>query len=157
MCFWQPYNEQVCWCYSPNRICSSPYYVLVILAILHTFSLYLVMIIIHLCYTTTHWRIRWWLVFVALEYFLIKVFPCLFLIDIMLMQSALLHLKIDNQQDLLYSPRNSAQCYVAAWMRGEFGGEWIHIYVWLSSFARYLKLLQHCWWAIPQDKIKGFF
>ena len=55
-----------------------------------------------------------------LQYFLIKVFPCLFLIDIMLMQSALLHLKIDNQQDLLYSPRNSAQCYVAAWMGGEF-------------------------------------
>ena len=24
---------------------------------------------------------------------------------------------------------NSAPCYVAAWMRGEFGGEWIHVYV----------------------------
>ena len=43
--------------------------------------------------------------------------------------------KVDNQQDLLYSTGNSAQCYVAAWMGGEFGGEWIHVYVWLSSSA----------------------
>ena len=32
--------------------------------------------------------------------------------------------------NLLYSTGNSAQCYVAAWMGGEFGGEWIHAYVW---------------------------
>jgi len=25
-----------------------------------------------------------------------------------------------------YSTWNSAQCYMAAWMGGEFGGEWIH-------------------------------
>ena len=25
-----------------------------------------------------------------------------------------------------------------------FGGEWIHVYVWLSPFAIYLKLLKHC-------------
>ena len=30
-------------------------------------------------------------------------------------------------KDLLYSMGNSAQCYVAAWMGGEFGGEWIHV------------------------------
>lgn len=29
---------------------------------------------------------------------------------------------------------NSAQC-VAAWMGGEFRRKWIHVYVWLSSFA----------------------
>ena len=29
--------------------------------------------------------------------------------------------KIDNQQGLLYSTWNSAQCYVAAWMGGGFG------------------------------------
>ena len=34
----------------------------------------------------------------------------------------------------------SAQCYVAAWMGGEFGGEWIHVYVWLSPLAVHLKL-----------------
>ena len=33
--------------------------------------------------------------------------------------------KMDNQQDLLYSTQNSAQCYAAAWMRGEFKGEQI--------------------------------
>ena len=39
---------------------------------------------------------------------------------------------------------NSAQCHVAAWMGGEFGREWIYVYVWLSPFAVYLKLFQHC-------------
>ena len=27
---------------------------------------------------------------------------------------------------------------------GEFGGEWLHVYVWLSPFVVYLKLPQHC-------------
>ena len=30
--------------------------------------------------------------------------------------------------------------YVAAWMGGEFGGEWIYVYVWLSPFTVHLKL-----------------
>ena len=28
---------------------------------------------------------------------------------------------------------------MAVWMGGEFGGEWIHAYVWLSPFAVHLK------------------
>ena len=32
-------------------------------------------------------------------------------------------------KDLLSSTENSTQCYVAAWMEGEFGGEWIYVYV----------------------------
>ena len=47
----------------------------------------------------------------------------------------LLYLKWITNKDLLYSTWNSAQCYVAAWMGGEFEGEWIHVYVWLSPFA----------------------
>ena len=35
----------------------------------------------------------------------------------------LLYLKSVTNKDLLYSPGNSAQCYVAAWMGGEFGGK----------------------------------
>ena len=35
---------------------------------------------------------------------------------------------------------NTAQCYVAAWMRGEIEREWIHVYVWLSAFTVHLKL-----------------
>ena len=31
--------------------------------------------------------------------------------------------------DLVCSTGTSAQCYVAARMRGEFGGEWIHVCV----------------------------
>ena len=34
-----------------------------------------------------------------------------------------LYFKWINNGDLLYSKRNSAQCYVAAWMGGKFGGE----------------------------------
>ena len=43
-------------------------------------------------------------------------------------------------KDLLYSTGNSIQCYVAAWKGGVFEEEWIHVYVWLSPFAVYLKL-----------------
>ena len=38
-----------------------------------------------------------------------------------------LYLKWITNKDLLYSAGNSTQCYVAAWMGGEFGGEWIHV------------------------------
>ena len=46
-------------------------------------------------------------------------------------------------KDLLDSTGNSAPCRVAAWMGGEFGGAWIHVYAWLSPFAVHLKLSQH--------------
>ena len=42
----------------------------------------------------------------------------------------LLYLKWITNKDLLYSTWNSAQCYVAAWMGGEFEKQ-IHVYVWL--------------------------
>ena len=41
----------------------------------------------------------------------------------------LLYLKWITNRDILYSTWNSAQCYVAAWMGREFGGEWIHVCV----------------------------
>ena len=44
-------------------------------------------------------------------------------------RNTLLYLKWVTTKDLLYSTGNSAQCYVAAWMGGEFGGEWTHVYV----------------------------
>ena len=40
----------------------------------------------------------------------------------------------------LYSTRSSAQCYVAAWVGGEFGREWIAVHVWLSPFPVHVKL-----------------
>ena len=55
----------------------------------------------------------------------------------------LLYLKWINSKDLLNSAGNSAQCYVAARMGGEFGGKLIHVYVWLSHLAVHLKL-SHC-------------
>ena len=58
--------------------------------------------------------------------------------------NTLLYLKWITNKDLLYSTGNSARCYVAAWMGGDFGGEWIHVYVWLSPFTVHLKLSQHC-------------
>ena len=62
----------------------------------------------------------------------------------------LLYLKWRTNKDLLYNTGHSAQCYVADWMGGEFGGEWIHvcvyiyIYIGVSPFAVHLKLSQHC-------------
>ena len=62
-----------------------------------------------------------------------------------------LYLKWITNKDLLYSIWNSAQCYVAAWMR--FWGRMdiclcvcvnTHIYIWLSLFTVNLKLSQHC-------------
>ena len=46
----------------------------------------------------------------------------------------------DSQQEPTYSTGNSAQCYVAAWMGGEFGGEWINVYTWGSPFTIHLKI-----------------
>ena len=56
----------------------------------------------------------------------------------------LLYLRWIIDKDLLHSTGTSAQCYVAAWMGGEFGRQWIHVYVRLSPFAIHLKLSQHC-------------
>ena len=41
----------------------------------------------------------------------------------------LLYFKWITNKDLLYSMWNSAQCYVAAMIGEELGGEWIHVYV----------------------------
>ena len=40
-----------------------------------------------------------------------------------------LYLKWITNEIQLYSTDNSAQCYMAAWMGGEFGGEWTHLYM----------------------------
>ena len=57
----------------------------------------------------------------------------------------LLYLKWIINKDLWYSTGKSPQCYVAAWMGGEFGGKWIRVYVhWLSPSALHLKFTQHC-------------
>ena len=58
-------------------------------------------------------------------------------------------------RDLLYKTWNSALCYVAIWMGVGFGGEGIHMHLWLSSIAVHLKLSQHCSSAIPQHKIES--
>ena len=41
----------------------------------------------------------------------------------------LLYLKWISNKNLLYSTGNSARCYVAAWLGGAFGAEWIPVYV----------------------------
>ena len=56
----------------------------------------------------------------------------------------LLYLKWKTNKVLLYSTGHSAQRYVAAWVGGESGGEWIHAYVWLSPSAVHPKPSQHC-------------
>ena len=56
----------------------------------------------------------------------------------------LLYLKWITHKDLLYSTGNSDGCYVVHQMGGEFGGEWIHVYVWLRPLAVHLEPSQHC-------------
>ena len=56
----------------------------------------------------------------------------------------LLYLKWITNKGLLCSTWNSVQCYMEAWMGGEFREEWIHVYVWLSVLVAHLKLSQHC-------------
>ena len=52
--------------------------------------------------------------------------------------------KMNNQQGPTVYTGNSSQCCVTAWMGGEFAGECMYVYVWLSPFAVSLKLSQHC-------------
>ena len=66
----------------------------------------------------------------------------------------LLYLERLTNKDLLYSTGNPAQCYVAAWMGGEFGGEWKHVRVWLNPFAVDLKLSQH--WLLISNEAMNF-
>ena len=42
--------------------------------------------------------------------------------------------KEDSQQGPTVQRMNSAQCYGAVWMGGEFRGAWIHVYVWLKLY-----------------------
>ena len=56
----------------------------------------------------------------------------------------LLYLKLITNKGQPCSTGKFAQCYVAAWMGRGFGGEWIHVYVWLSPFSVHLKLSLHC-------------
>ena len=42
---------------------------------------------------------------------------------------------------------------MAAWIGGEFGGEWVHVYIQLSPFTVHVKLIQHYQSAILQYKI----
>ena len=42
--------------------------------------------------------------------------------------NTLLYLKWIMNKDLLHSTCKTVQCCVAAWMGGEFGGEWIYVF-----------------------------
>ena len=59
---------------------------------------------------------------------------------------------------LLYSTGNSSQYYVAVWMGGEIGGEWIHAHLWLSPFDVHMKLSNINWlYSNIKWKVKIFF
>ena len=68
----------------------------------------------------------------------------------------LLYFEWITNKDLLYSTWISTQWYVAAWIGGEFGGEWLHIYVRLGPSTVHLKLSQHflliCYTPIQNKK-----
>ena len=56
----------------------------------------------------------------------------------------LLSLKWITNKVPLNSTGNSAPCYVAAWMGGQFGGGWIHVCVCLNHSVVHLKVSPHC-------------
>ena len=56
-----------------------------------------------------------------------------------LLKPVLIHYRVSDVQ----RTRTSAQCYMAAGVGAEFGGEWVHVYVWLCPFAAQPKL-SHC-------------
>ena len=47
----------------------------------------------------------------------------------------LVYLKWTTNKVVLYSTGNSAQFYVAAWIGGELGGEWMYIYDWVPLLS----------------------
>ena len=55
---------------------------------------------------------------------------------------------------LVFSTWNSAQCYMAAWMRGKFGEEQITKNIWQSPFSVHLKSSQHCSTPTQNKKFK---
>ena len=72
-----------------------------------------------------------------------------------------IYLQWITNKDLLYSTGDSAQCYVAAWMGGESGGEWIRVNVWLSPLTdsspeTITTLLNSCT-PIQNKKLKTLF
>ena len=52
--------------------------------------------------------------------------------------------KMDNQQGSTVEYMELSPVLYAAWVGGEFRGEWIHVCAWLSHFSVHLKLSQHC-------------
>ena len=71
----------------------------------------------------------------------------------------LLYLKWITNKVLLYSIGNSAQYYVSAWMGGEFGGDWVHVYIWLSlpcSLESITALFVNQLYPTTKQKVKDF-
>ena len=73
---------------------------------------------------------------------------------------------MDNQQGPAVCHVELSQCYVAAWMGGEFGGEWIHVYARLNPFTAHpsqyclfinytskqnKKFKKRCWQTTPSE------
>ena len=55
----------------------------------------------------------------------------------------LLYLKWTTTKEFLQYRKLCSMLYGSLAGRGEFGGEWIHVYMWLSPFGVHLKLSQH--------------
>ena len=56
----------------------------------------------------------------------------------------LLYLKCITNKDLLYSMWKSVQCYVAAWVRGEFGGRMDTCVCMAESLHCSSETISHC-------------
>lgn len=61
-------------------------------------------------------------------------------------------LKTDSQQEPAVQPRDSAQCYMPAWMAEGFGGEETHVCMWLSPSAIHLNYHNTVNWLYSNTK-----
>ena len=61
--------------------------------------------------------------------------------------------KVDKQQEPTVQQRELCSMYEVAWTGGKFGGEWIHVYLWLNPYAVYLQLSQHCYKPYPNTMV----
>ena len=68
----------------------------------------------------------------------------------------LVYLKWITNKDLPYSTGNSAKCYMAAWMEGELGREWVHVYCMAESLLWSPEAITTLLIGYTQYKIKSF-
>ena len=84
--------------------------------------------------------------FLQLQYemkFKVQILQCILTSDPILMKKNKTN-HICNKKTEVKTLKGKEKKIKTAWMEGQFGGEWTHVYVWLNSSAVHLKPSQRC-------------